>query len=229
MQPNSDGLPQPDPNTDETHQSPSSRRRSRSSNNIRLTESESLKKLVNVYNSTTKPETRRKYEHEIRDLLQRLQGLILQSSIVDENRVDSFRSSENAAAARKSTNSSFSEKTRRYSSQARSSLVAFSFCRAKALREKGLDVLNEALNINYLGSDSFELDNLLILLKELQSAVETLVDKIKSKRSLLSNESIASSSNIDMRIPVDTHLERLLLVSISTLMKTERLFIITTN
>jgi hypothetical protein len=185
------------------------------SDNVRLTDPYSVLDFINIYNTASSLKERQGLETEIRDILDRLTRLVLQSEIPDPIREGSSKKSRIDKAFLESNSDLSINKTRCCAAQARSSLVAFSYCRTRNLREKALDVLIQALNVNYLSHDLVEIEQLLFLLNELKQALELAVDKARSKRSLLSNASVDEDTDnitIDSRVLVDVHLERLLQV-----------------
>ena len=187
------------------------------SNQVRLTDLSSIRSFMEAYNRASTVYQRQIMECEIRDILDRLSRLTLQSSITDTGRIDTIRSSLKPVRSHSQTSSeSGSDKTRFYAAQARLSLVVFSSCRTRHLRERALDILLESLDTNALSYDPQESKLLFQLLDELRMALELVVDRARSKRSLIMSETESGDvrgTDVDMRVSVDGHMERLLKVN----------------
>jgi hypothetical protein len=183
----------------------------------RLTDKASIQMFIKRYNVAASDNERQHLESEIRELLDRLSRLVLLSCLSDPVRQDSIRQSLksvfNIKAKTKIAGKKFDarqepsvEKTKVVASQARLSLICYSYCRTKHIKDKAMDILLEALNTNVLAYDSKETELLFDLVDELRLALEHTVDKIKQKDT--------DRKDSDPRIPIDIHIEKLLQVSL---------------
>jgi hypothetical protein len=170
---------------------------------MRLTDYHAVRKFMDSYNKSASPAK----ESGIRDVLDRLTKMTLQSNIPDPNRVDQFRS--NQVSQTKSSPSSLKQtdlsidKTRMYAAQARTSLMTFAHCQTRHLREKAMDILIEALETNTLSYAASETENLFQILDVARLALESIVNSAGNQPA-----DDASSSESDGRLFVDLEMER---------------------
>lgn len=169
-------------------------------NDIRLTDIKSVAKLIERFNRSDSTMAQQLLEVEIRDVLDRLARLSLQSSIPDIARIDPIRGSLKAMKKMEVSDLVWRDKTMFYSAQARISLVAYSTCKIRHLGNKALDILLEALDTNLLSFDVSESNRLFQLIIQQTKALQTLIDKARSE------------DFSEMRVAVDNQLERLLKV-----------------
>ena len=167
---------------------------------VRLTDFKSVAKLIERFNQSDPSITQKPIEVEVRDVLDRIARLSLQSSILDTARVDPIRVSLKAVKKPDSSDIVGQDKTRSYAAQARISLVAYDACKTLHLRDKALDILLEALDTNILSFDRSESNALFQLIIQLTKALQFAIDKARSE------------DPAQMRVAVDNHLERLLKV-----------------
>ena len=170
----------------------------------RLSDPDSIQAFVHSYNSAHSLSSRQSKESEARDILERLSKLILQSCIPDSNRLDLIRSK----MIKSNDPSKTKDKTRFFSSQSRSSLVVFASIKTRHLKEKAIETLLEALDTNCLSYDANECLHLFQLAKYLKKSLESLIDKAKSKRSLISR--IDAEPTLDERVPIDSFMQKIL-------------------
>ena len=221
MQPNGAESSSIGPSTDPKNSSPTQLQRS-SPQTVRLTDPSSIQSFINGYNHLKDKGPICKMEKDMRDVLDRLGRLTLQSTIPDLNRLDSIRlsmtskSSSSAMpknrqidAQRTAEKSSGNvEKARLYASQGRISLVLFSRSKSGHFRNQSLAILLEALDTNALSSSKEETGLLIQLLRESRKTLERMVDGARNRRSLATD----SNEDVDIRVVVDHHMESLLKV-----------------
>lgn len=169
--------------------------------NVRLTEGKTVSKLIEKFNRSDSAVAHQSMEVEIRDVLDRLAKLSLQSCIVDTARIDPIRVSLNAVKKLVSSDLIGQDKTRLYAAQARISLVAYAHCINRHLSDKALNILLEALDTNRLSFDGSESSCLFQLIIQLTRALQVSIDKARSE------------DTSEMRVAVDGHMERLLKVN----------------
>lgn len=171
---------------------------------MRLTDYRAVRKFIDSYNKSASPSK----ESGIRDVLDRLTKMTLQSNIPDTNRVDQFRS--NKESQKKSSPSSLKQtdlnidKTRMYAAQARTSLMTFAYCHTRHLQEKAIDILIEALETNTLSHSTSETEILFQILDEARLALEATINSVRNQRMY------DAASDTDGRLFVDLEMERIL-------------------
>jgi hypothetical protein len=170
------------------------------STDVRLTDIKSVAQLIERFNRSDSSLTH--LDIEIRDVLDRLARLCLQSSIPDTARIDPIRVFLKAVKNPVSSDLIAQDKNRFYAAQGRISLVAYANCKTRHLSDKALDILIEALDTNLLSFDGSESQSLFELIVNLIQALQISFDKARSEEPE------------KMRVTVNQHMERLLKVFI---------------
>lgn len=162
---------------------------------VRVTVPSSIAQLVKYYNSCTSAIARRECETASRDILQRLEHLVLASVIHDPVRKDIIRSRMNPTKALDKSqchpnsiektianpnslkvNPTALEKTRFFSTEARISVVMLARCKSKHIRDKSMNLLCEALDTNALSTNKHEIMQLQMLWVELVQMFRHVID-----------------------------------------------------
>ncbi|KAJ3369784.1 hypothetical protein HDU91_006908 [Kappamyces sp. JEL0680] len=181
---------------------------------IRITIPASIAQLVKFYNSSSKIREMQECETTVRDVLSRLEHLVLASNIPDHNRFDRVREkmrqeSRKALLQKPETASTPKEPTdhkRKAASEARISVLMMTRCKSHGIRDRALLLLCEALDTNQLSSSNHELMHLQMLWVELVQLFRHVVDA----RTRKINRKLGSDEESDRRVMVDSHLEHLL-------------------
>jgi hypothetical protein len=194
---------QPNSHSKKPSKSPSRPSKGRKkSADVRLTDIKSVARLIEKFNRSDSTIAQQIIDVEIRDVLDRLARLSLQSSIPDTARIDPIRVSLKAVKKPLSSDFIAQDKTRFYAAQGRISLVAYANCKTRHLSDKALDILIEALDTNLLSFDGSESQCLFELIVQLTCALQVSIDKARSE------------DPEKMRVTVNQHMERLLKVCI---------------
>jgi hypothetical protein len=126
---------------------------------VRVTVPSSISQLVKYYNACDSPNARRECETACRDILERLEHLVLALVIHDPIRKDVIRSRLNTKKANgipAQVNEIALEKTRNFATEARISVIMLARCKSKHIRDKSMALLCEALDTNMLSTNSHE-------------------------------------------------------------------------
>lgn len=139
---------------------------------IRITSPDSVLRLVSMHNEVSifpGPHSREAKECELacRDVLVRLEHLILASNIPDEFRIDQLKGMLKYSADVAST-----ERTRHFAALARVSVVHLAGCISISVRSRAIQMLVEALSVNSLSDVDDEIMQLNYLLKSIVQFME---------------------------------------------------------
>jgi hypothetical protein len=152
---------------------------------VRVAVPASIAQLVKFYNSCTEPSARRDCETACRDILGRLEHLVLSSDIEDTARKDIIRSRIKIYSSKSSNNSNpiSIEKTRRFATESRISVVMLARCKSKHIRDKSMCLLCEALDTNILSTDKHEVMQLQMIWVELVQMFRHVIDARRYNKS----------------------------------------------
>ena len=193
---------------------------------IRVTVPASIAQLVKYFNSSHDDEEIRECETAIRDVLTRLEHLVLASNISDQYRYDHIRaklqtktkllvssskakSQRVSSASTKESTTITSDRTRKSAAEARISVLMLTRCRSRVIRDKSLMLLCESLDTNALSSSDHEMMHLQMLWVEMVQLFRHVID---AKRKKMFEVEDNEESIEDTRINVDEHVENLLTV-----------------
>lgn len=190
---------------------------------IRLTLPASVAQLVKYFNCTQETDQLRELEEAVRDVLSRLELLVLASCIPDPSRFDHIRSRLGSSTTKFDKNSnekinsnSTSETTIKSSTEGRISVLMLTRCRSHLLRERALALLVEALNTNQLSTTPHETMHLQMLWVELVQLFRHVLDtyRRRSFQMLYSEDNATSAipSDNSNRTLIDNRLQNLLTV-----------------
>ena len=180
---------------------------------VRITIPSTIAQLVSFYNTCDKPKAKRECDAACRDVLDRMEHMVLASQIMDPIRRDNIRSrletgksfqKESSVVSEKTrhfatpsgkprqlTTQTFSketsvalEKTRHFATEARISVLMLSRCRSKHIRHRAMELLCEALDTNTLSVRDHEIMQLQMLWVELVHVLRQYIDAQRAQSSL---------------------------------------------
>ncbi|KAJ3102940.1 hypothetical protein HDU97_000179 [Phlyctochytrium planicorne] len=176
---------------------------------VRISVPSSVQAFAKFYNSTLIQE-HDPYDRIAQDILKRLEHMVFSSLIKDP-----LRNGSTCASASSCHNDldnsgklSTSKKTKRYCAQARRSLLALSRIRSREVRDKCLDLLLEALDVNSLESDDAEVANLLLFVNEITDVLEIAI--IQRRRRKRQGKHV--NEKADHFVLIDDYIEKLLMI-----------------
>ena len=186
---------------------------------IRLTLPASVAQLVKYFNCTQETNQLRELEEAVRDVLSRLELLVLASCIPDPSRFDHIRSRLYSSAPKsdkKSSEKSTPDTTIRSSSEGRISVLMLTRCRSHLLRQRALALLVEALDTNQLSTSSHETMHLQMLWVEMVQLFRHVLDTYRKRTfQMLDSEDAAAPippPDNSARTLIDSRLQTLLTV-----------------
>jgi hypothetical protein len=181
---------------------------------IRLTVPASVAQLVKYFNCTQTKGELHELEEAVRDVLCRLEMLVLASYIPDSSQIR-FRMRTTTKQTEKSVPT---ETTIKSSSEGRISALMMTRCRSKILRDKSLALLVDALDTNYLATSPHETMHLQMLWVEMIQLFRHVLDTLRTRSFQMFDNGrthSAATNRTDLNLPrtdINVHLESLLTV-----------------
>ncbi|KAJ2999296.1 hypothetical protein HDV02_003229 [Globomyces sp. JEL0801] len=214
---------------------------------VRVTVPSSIAQLVKYYNGADTSDKKAECENACRDILARLETLILSSKITDNHRVDTIREriSKNTDVLSYGDNLIFKnhpqkskltslkpeiptddtiaiEKNRKFAAEARISALMLARCKSQFIRSSALLLLCEALDTNTLSACDHEIMHLQMLWVELVQMMRHIVDARRSRNGYDSARHKPDTPDDEIaRSEVDVCLENLLTCLYLTLQRLE--------
>ncbi|KAI8907191.1 hypothetical protein EDD86DRAFT_255376 [Gorgonomyces haynaldii] len=201
---------------------------------VRITVPSTIAQLVKFYNQCDTPVLRRECETACRDVLDRLEHLVLISTIPDPLRRDFIRSRKGRQQQE--------QKSHKLAGLGRISVLMLARCRSKHIRDRSMELLVEALDTNELSVSEEEANHLQMLWVELVQMLRHIIDAKRSSQGTVQlqpgptrrmsqvpktfytmEENIDQMVNLalDRRVPIEAHLESILMALSLTLQRME--------
>ena len=158
---------------------------------VRLTVPASVAQLVKYFNCTQTKAELQELEEAVRDVLCRLEMLVLASCIPDSSRFDLIRS----RLPGKQNERTPTEKTIKSSSEGRISALMLTRCRSHILREKALALLVESLDTNCLATTPHESMHLQMLWVEIVQFFRHVLDQARAFQILERERAVSAETN----------------------------------